>query len=85
MDLVPAARQTLLSLCHRRRACGRCPGCRAVLSVARRVVGSEPEPEPERPAVRAAKAAWVEYAAARGMDRTAAEDMSKAALVEMLS
>ncbi|WP_171110627.1 MULTISPECIES: hypothetical protein [unclassified Streptomyces] len=83
MDLVPAAQQTLLSLCHTRQGCGRCAGCHAVLSVARRM--APPAGEPERPAVRAAKAAWVEYGTARGMDRDAAEGMSKAALVEMLS
>lgn len=99
MDVSPAARATMRAQCHTRDACGRCGPCRAVLSAARRDTAprasspvTEQPPQtaadsvdaPVRPAARDAKAAWVEYAVATGMDRQDAEAMTKTALIEAL-
>lgn len=84
-ELSAAALQTLRRQCDRRSGCGRCPACRAVLTVARRT------PAPETPAapadeVVAAPEAPTEMAPApdpqpEAPDRPGVRD-SKAAWVE---
>lgn len=61
-------------------ACGRCEVC-----LSRPVESTPAAATDERPAVRAPKAAWVDFAVAQGMDRADAEASSKADLIATLS